>query len=135
MSDGFESAELNTLYRLITAQFDTLEERMDGKFKHLIQQQAQQNESLEKLNRTVRGHNGTPGLVTQVALLNERIENLKQEVDEESAGEKPAEDEEEKGAVRWGMVGKFVIPIVASFLTWLLITVLPEVLVHLRGGK
>lgn len=118
----------DVLYKLIESRISTLEDRLDTRFDDLEHRQTRLEESISILDRTIRGHNGSPGMLTDLALLKEKVELKCDEITEKS--EKP-----ENGSVSWVYVrDKAMLPIITAFAIWLLLTVLPNVVAHLGIG-
>lgn len=101
--------------------------------------------SVKELVRTVRGFNGTAGLVTEVALLKETMCRCFEDTANSAAASKSAEESKkeledhkrdaEDDFVSWKWVrDKLGLPIILGFLTWFLLTILPRILEHLGGN-
>lgn len=108
------------LYNEIGGKLDTL---ITGQTSLSTRMQAVENEVAE-LNRTVRGHNGSPGLVTKVALIQETLK-ASPHVDKPDG----------KQFITWQwLVDKATMPVIIACVIWLLLTVLPQLLAHLGLG-
>lgn len=88
--------------------------------------------SVDELTRTLRGFNGTPGLITDVALIKEAVRAKK---GNDEAGNEDEGEEDDSGGVTWRwLVEKVGLPVITAFVLWFLLTILPDLLQHLGGG-
>lgn len=112
------------LYHEIGGKLDTL---ISGQTSLSTRMQAVEME-VSELNRTVRGHNGSPGLVTKVALIQEALK-VSPHVD------KPDDKPDGKQFITWQwLVDKAAMPVIVAFILWFLLTVLPQILGHIGLG-
>jgi hypothetical protein len=97
-----------------------------------------------ELTQTVRGFNGTPGLVTEVYLLKERLKNHPvtcpylessgAQKDDAKQDEKLSESTEEKFVSWKWVVEKMTMPVLTALVLWVLLTLFPQILVHLGSA-
>ncbi len=73
------------------------------------------------LSHTVRGVNGTPGLVTEVALIRQQLAGLSPGVDKDKDPKSKSDT-----ALMWAM-DKLVVPAVTAIILWLLFQAIPHV--------
>lgn len=123
MSDFQEiSVKLDKVIQAVSA--------IDGLTNRLVSVEAQLhnvNETVADLNRTVRGSNGYPGLVTEVALLKDTINNC---TDAEEKKEKPPAN-----GLSWQwVVEKFMMPVTVAIILWVALTFLPEVFKYMGAN-
>lgn len=108
-------------------------QELDGKLDRLITGQellvsrvGTMEEQVKELNRTVRGFNGTPGLVTEVSLLKETLNNCY--ITKKNEPSLEDNDAEHKQFITWRwVVDKFFVPVVVAVVVWLLLTFIPSV--------
>jgi len=94
---------------------------------------------VEELYMTVRGHNGTPGMVTEMAVIKTTLSqalaerekdcNCKDDDDDDDkkdGGEKRSSTEEK-------VMDKLAWPLATTFLFWVLYDILPKVLVLIQN--
>jgi len=121
---------------------DTLNERLMDVQRLLVRMEAAQqaqdrhlislDASVEELNRTVRGHNGTPGLVTDVALVREAVQKMQVVPAAIPASPKTQNDEDESnnGSRMWVIEKLFlpvVVPAITAAIIYLIFSVIPHV--------
>lgn len=85
------------------------------------------SETVTDLNRTVRGSNGYPGLVTEVALIKDAVTDC-------NGGDEKKEKSGLKDDISWQwLVEKAFMPVVVALILWVALTFLPEVFRYMGG--
>ena len=148
MGDGYEEImdsikEIKKVLDVVSSttirantKLDEVEHRFDERFtehEKLFDSRVGQLESrMDSLTNTVRGHNGTPGLVAQVAKIETKLDMVLG-LEHKPTPEKPKED---KNSVTWStMAEKVILPIGVSAVLWFMLTILPQIVVMLGEGK
>jgi hypothetical protein len=119
------------LYKEISAKLDVV---IGGQASSAVRLQSVEDQ-VSELYRTVRGFNGTPGIVTEVALLREAVNsqkespNLDKVENHEGAGKT---DEAKFVSFRWiiDTASNLAFPIVVAFLIWFFASFVPTVWSH-----
>lgn len=106
---------------------------VEKKLDRILDSQESMRADISELKRTVRGHNGTPGLVAEVAIIKEKIE------DHLEYAEKEAERQEKKLVEgRAAFTNKLAVetlkPVVIAFIIWVLLTLIPQFIGHIGIG-
>jgi hypothetical protein len=118
-----------------------------SKLDRVIQAQAETNsrlgmleEEVGELRRTIRGYNGTPGMVTELAVLQESLKNFQAGKNLSGGSDlSPVVDKavaevkaERKNFLTYEYVLDKAMNIGMAFLVWILLTVLPDIISHLQ---
>jgi hypothetical protein len=136
--------DIAELFRIVNSKLDTViatQAAVDSRLENLEKQAGE-------TTRTLRGFNGTPGLVTQVAVL----ESTVKAVPCIKAGHPPCEDNAKpahlpapnsqgdggRGAsstyISWQWAAeKLIVPVMVTFVAWFLFTILPQWFQHLSN--
>lgn len=81
------------------------------------------------LNRTVRGYNGTPGLITILEIVKKDVEANKAAIVQHKIDEEKLDAVKERRTLTWKwLVESLGTPVVISIIVWLLLTVVPTVM-------
>jgi hypothetical protein len=125
---------------------DRIEEKLDEVLanqlvsKHIHEELLRRLTELEnnfgEMNRTVRGFNGTPGLVTEVGVIKERVDHLSIECSEKKKiGKDASLDKAEDNVItfKW-IVSELAMPLALGFAAYLLFNLVPQIIGHFGGG-
>lgn len=130
---------------------DAIEEKLDVIINNQAVMNVKQDEmsrrlgdvegAVSALDKTVRGSNGTPGLVSSVSVNTTRVDRLVKDVDElakrrdhdMAAGKTEKKDDDDTVTWKW-LVNELVLPIGLGFLAFVLFQVLPQILGHMGSG-
>jgi hypothetical protein len=98
----------------------------------------QVKEMAEENNRTLRGSNGNQGLVSEVHVLAQSMENclaaLNCQVDGRDGNSGTGKDEDNKPLTFRYLFDKLAVPVVVAVSTWLLVDILPQIIAHLSAA-
>lgn len=111
-------SQLKVLLTLHT-EFET---NMERRFKGL-------EDDVGEVIRTIRGFNGTQGLVTTVELMRQNLDSLKKEHEREiktDHGRPDTKQLERYVSFPW-LMDKFGVPVITAILIWLILTFVPSV--------
>jgi hypothetical protein len=120
---------------------DGARRQMDDLLIQLWQERFQaQDEHIAELTRTVRGFNGTPGVMERLGKI-ETVQTGQSEILNEihkllTTIPPAVESEEKKGLTKnqLAMIAlKFLQPVATAVLIWALLTFIPSLMVHLGG--
>lgn len=93
-------------------------------------------EKVAELDRTIRGSNGNQGIVTELAVLQSKVDTHVSEPSHKDAQSKGVDSTELADAidpkyVQWSWLrDKALMPIVIAFLVWFLLDILPTILAN-----
>lgn len=108
---------------------------MDKKIDDLSTGQSEINARVNDLDKqvtglvhTVRGSNGTVGLVTQVAVIQTKLDSIL-EIKQAAPAMPVVNPSGDKDKVTWSyLVDKVILPVSVSALLWFLLTLLPKII-------
>ena len=100
-----------------------------------------QSKQIEELTQTVRGYNGTPGVMERLGKIETNQENQNKMIADQSKTIDaihllltPKQEEDKKGLTKdqlAAMVLGLAKPIITAVIIWVLLTLFPQLLVHL----
>lgn len=107
----------------------------------IVETQGDMSQNIAELNRTVRGKNGTPGLVTSVEVVKTKVDALEKSLhthvttaESDKRGAAPADPEKTQRDFMNKIIVENGKPIVLAFVIWILLTVLPQVVSQIGNG-
>jgi len=124
-------------------------QRMNDSQAYLTENIDRLSEEVKSLNKTVRGSNGTPGIVTSVAIIQQNMLSMSGDIAElkkcvvelEKNGvaervEKKSDGKEEKPKENGNILTKAwlsdkLLYLAMAFLVWFLLDILPNILSHI----